>query len=62
VPLPGSEALLKSEIGKGNLRCEYCFYFCFYPLFYFAMENSPFGSLFGNNIASVMVEDELPPA
>jgi hypothetical protein len=26
-PLPGSEALLKSEIGKGNCRCEYCFYF-----------------------------------
>jgi hypothetical protein len=26
------------------------------------MENSPFGSLFGNNTASVMVEDELPPA
>jgi hypothetical protein len=44
--LPGSEALLKSGIGKGNFRCEYCFYFCL--LFYFAMENSPFGSLFGN--------------
>jgi hypothetical protein len=26
------------------------------------MENSPFGSLFGNNTASVMVEDEPPPA
>jgi hypothetical protein len=25
--LPGSEALLKSGIGKGNFRCEYCFYF-----------------------------------
>jgi hypothetical protein len=24
-PLPGSEALLKSGIGKGNLRCEYSF-------------------------------------
>jgi hypothetical protein len=34
-PLPGSEALLKSGIGKGNFRCEYCFYFCL--LFYFAM-------------------------
>jgi hypothetical protein len=28
-PLPGSEALLKSGIGKGNFRCEYCFYFYF---------------------------------
>jgi hypothetical protein len=28
-PLPGSEALLKSGIGKGNCRCEYCFYFYF---------------------------------
>jgi hypothetical protein len=27
-PLPGSEALLKSGIGKGNFRYEYCFYFC----------------------------------
>jgi hypothetical protein len=62
VPLPGSEALLKSGIGKGNLRCEYCFYFCFYLLFYFAMENSPFCSLFGNNSAPVTVEDEPPPA
>jgi hypothetical protein len=26
------------------------------------MENSPFGSLFGNNTASVTVEDEPPPA
>jgi hypothetical protein len=33
--VPGSEALLKSGIGKGNLRCEYCFYFCllFFILF-----------------------------
>jgi hypothetical protein len=58
--LPGSEGQLKSGIGKRNLRCEYCFYFC--PLFYFAMENSPFSSLFGNNTASVRVEDEPPPA
>jgi hypothetical protein len=50
-PLPGSEALLKSGIGKGNFSCEYCFYFCL--LFYFVMENSPFGSLFGNNTAGV---------
>jgi hypothetical protein len=26
-PLAGSEALLKSGIGKGNFCCEYCFYF-----------------------------------
>jgi hypothetical protein len=24
-PLPGSEVLLESGIGKGNRRCEYCF-------------------------------------
>jgi hypothetical protein len=58
-PLPGSEALLKSGIGKGNFRCEYCFYFCL--LFYFAMENSPFGFLFENATASAMVVDEPPP-
>jgi hypothetical protein len=58
-PLPGSEALLKSRIGKGNFSCEYCFYFCL--LFYFAMENSPFGSLFGNTTAFVTVEDEPLP-
>jgi hypothetical protein len=34
------------------------FYFCFY----FAMENSPFGSLFGNTTASATVVDEPPPA
>jgi hypothetical protein len=26
-PFPGSEALLKSGIDKGNFYCEYCFYF-----------------------------------
>jgi hypothetical protein len=51
---------LKSGIGKGNFSYEYCFYFCL--LFYFAMENSPFGSLFRNNNASITVEDEPPPA
>jgi hypothetical protein len=35
VPLPGSEALLKSGIGKGNRRCEYCFISVFY--FYFIL-------------------------
>jgi uncharacterized protein YfeS len=59
-PLLGSEALLKSGICKGNFRYEYCFYFCL--LFYFSMESSPFGSLFGNNTASITVEDEPPPA
>jgi hypothetical protein len=59
-PLPGSEALLKSGIGKGNFRCEYCFYFCL--LIYFAMEKSPFGSLFGNTTATIMVVDEPPSA
>jgi hypothetical protein len=44
-PLLGSEVLLKSGIDKGSFRCEYCFYFCL--LFYFAMEKSPFSSLFG---------------
>jgi hypothetical protein len=58
--LPGSDALLESGIGKGNFRCEYCFYF--FLLFYFAMENSPFGSLFGNTTASATVVDEPPPA
>jgi hypothetical protein len=60
-PLPGSEVLLKSEIGKGNLQCEYCFYFCLLFLFYFVMENSPFSSLFGNATASAMVVDEPLP-
>jgi hypothetical protein len=59
-PLPGSEALLKSGIGKCNFCRKYCFYFCL--LFYFAMEKSPFGSLFGNTTATVTVVDEPPPA
>jgi hypothetical protein len=59
-PLPGSKVLLKSGIDKGNFRCEYCFYFCL--LFYFAMENSPLGSLFGNTTASITIVDEPSPA
>jgi hypothetical protein len=59
-PLPGSETLLRSGLGKGNFRCEYCFYFCL--LFYFAMEKSPFGSLFRNTTASITVVNEPPPA
>jgi hypothetical protein len=34
-PLPGSEALLKSGIGKGNFYCEYCFLFLSFILFYY---------------------------
>jgi hypothetical protein len=59
-PLPGSEALLKSGIGKGNRRCEYCFYF--YLLFYFAMESSPFGFLFGKTTTTVADVDEPQPS
>jgi hypothetical protein len=33
VPLPGSEALLKSGIGKGNFHYEYCFLFLSFILF-----------------------------
>jgi hypothetical protein len=58
-PLPGSEALLKSGIGIGNFHCEYCFHFCL--LFYIAMENSPFDSLFGNTTTTITVVDEPPP-
>jgi hypothetical protein len=59
-PLPGSEALLKSQISKGNFYCKYCFYFGM--LFYFIMEKSPFNSLFVNTTATVTVVDEPPPA
>jgi hypothetical protein len=60
VPLPGSEALLKSGIGKGNRRYEYCFYLflLFLFLFYFAMESSPFGFLFGKTTTTVADVDE----
>jgi hypothetical protein len=60
-PLPGSEALLKSGFSKGNRRCEYCFYFCLLLLFYFAMENYPFGFLFGNTSTTAAHVDEPPP-
>ena len=58
-PLPGSEALLVSGIGKGNFYCRCCFYFCL--LLYFIMERSPFESLFGNTTATATVVDEEPP-
>jgi hypothetical protein len=61
VPLPGSEALLKSGIGKGNRHCEYYFYFSLLFLFYFAMETSPFGFLFGNTTTTVVDVDEPQP-
>jgi hypothetical protein len=64
-PLPGSEALLKSGIGKANRRYEYCFYFCLLFLFYFAMESSPFGFLFGNTATTTVAdvdEPQPPPA
>jgi hypothetical protein len=60
-PLPGSEALLKSGIVKGNCRYEYCFYFFLSFLFYFAMESSPFGFLFGNTTTIVADVDEPQP-
>jgi hypothetical protein len=60
-PLPRSEVLLKSGIGKGNRRCEYYFYFCLLLLFYLALESSPFGFLFGNTITVADVE-QSPPA
>jgi hypothetical protein len=52
---------LKSEIGKGDRRCEYCLYF--YLLFFilFSMESSPFGFLFGNNTTIVADVDEPQP-
>jgi hypothetical protein len=60
-PLPGSEALLESGIGKGNFYCE-C-YFYFYLLLYFIMERSPFDSLFGSaTAATAKVLDDPPPA
>jgi hypothetical protein len=59
--LPGSEALLKSGIGKGNRRHEYCFYFCLLFLFYFAMESSPFGFLFRNTTTTAAHVDEPSP-
>ena len=59
-PLPGSEALLKSGIGKGNFYCKCCFYF--YLPFYFIMEKSAFDSLFGFVSTPATVVDEPPPA
>jgi hypothetical protein len=34
----------------------------FISIFYFIIEKSPFGSLFGNTTATVMVGDKAPPA
>ena len=60
-PLPGSEALLKSGIGKENFYCKCCFYFCLL-LLYFIMEVSPFDFLFGITATTVTVVDEPPHA
>jgi hypothetical protein len=59
--LPGSEALLKSGICKGNRHYEYCFYLCLLFLLYFAMESSPFGFLFGKTTTTVADVDEPQP-
>jgi hypothetical protein len=40
-PLPGSEALLKSGIGKGNSCCEYCFYLCLFILLWRSLHLVP---------------------
>jgi hypothetical protein len=48
------------ELVKVNFAVNIVFYF--YLLFYFAMEKSPFGSLFGNTTASITAVDEPPHA
>ena len=58
-PLPGSEALLVSGIGKGNFYYKCCFYFCL--LLYFIMETSPFESLFRNATTTATVIDNPHP-
>ena len=59
-PLPGSEALLGSGIGKGSFYCKCCFYFCL--LLYFTMLGSHFDSLFAGTAATAKVVDDPPPA
>jgi hypothetical protein len=48
------------ELVKVTFTVSIVFYFCI--LFYFAMEKSPFGSLFGNATATITVVDEPLPA
>ena len=60
VPLPASEVLLGSGIGKGSFYCKCCFYFCL--LLYFTMLGSPFDSLFVGTAATAKVVDDPPPA
>jgi hypothetical protein len=49
------------ELAKEISTVSIVFISVFY-LFYFIMEKSPFGSLFGNTTATVTVVDEPPPA
>jgi hypothetical protein len=59
-PLPGSEALLESVIGKESFYCKCCFNFCL--LLYFTMLESPFDSLFVGTAATAKVADDPPSA
>ena len=57
-PLPGSEALLVSGIGKGSFYCKCCFYFCL--LFYFIMERLSIDYLFKKSTTTAIEIDEAP--
>ena len=57
-PLPGSVALLVSGIGKGNIYCTCCFYFCL--LLYLIMEGSSLEFLFGKTTTTAKVVEEAP--
>ena len=58
-PLPGSEALLVSGIGKERFYCRCCFYFCL--LLCFVMEHSSLSILFGSDSTTTPVVDKGPP-
>jgi hypothetical protein len=58
-PLPGSEALLESGIGKGNFYCKCCFYFCLLFYLIMALLNSLFGIA---TTTTAKVVKEPPPA
>ena len=59
-PLPGSEALLVSGIGKENFSCKCCFYFCL--LICLIMERGNVAFLFGKPSTTAEVQNEAPPA